>query len=228
VVDKGGQVLIVAECCESWHDLDEAKRMIDVAHEINPAGLVKFQLHDPEDEGFTEWTKSHALTFDQAKELFDYGASIGQEVFFSVFGVKYVDWCEKIGVKRYKIACGIHDSALIGAVIATDRPIIFSRDGHEFWAHYDVLYCVPKYPALITDIDFKELSKWEYNGFSDHTVGLDAAKIALARGKHTIEKHFILRKDPVTRQFPDAKWSMTPSQLTELVRWEAVCKSVLQ
>ena len=63
----------------------------------------------------------------------------------------------------------------------------------------------------------------EYDGFSDHTIGLDCAKIALARGADIIEKHFSL----CYNMGVDGKWSMTPSDLKELKRWEQVCKEVL-
>ena len=61
-------------------------------------------------------------------------------------------------------------------------------------------------------------------GFSDHTIGLDAAKIALARGAQIIEKHFLLEHEP---DFPDEAWSMDVEGLRDLVRWEKVCKEVL-
>ena len=202
-----------------------AKEMIKSAKE-NGASLAKFQLYDAEDDKGTShyrWVKDHELTFEQAKELFDYGESIGMEVFFSVFGVKYVEWCEKIGVKRYKIACGVSSGDILGAIIATEKPMIISRNGHEFWSAHDTIYCIPKYPAQISD--YKDMNELNYDGLSDHTIGLDLCEIWLARhSRTTIEKHFVLKHNS---QFPDDKWSMTPSELKELVRWENVCREVL-
>ena len=87
------------------------------------------------------------------------------------------------------------------------------------------LYCCGEYPTpldnLLAGVKFEHLQ-----GFSDHTVGLDAAKIALARGAKIIEKHFALSHDSET-DGPDAGWSMVPSELEELVRWQKVCKEVL-
>ena len=85
------------------------------------------------------------------------------------------------------------------------------------------LYCAPGYPAQTEGI-FKNIELRWY-GFSDHTIGIDAARIALARGAQIIEKHFVLYFD---KDFPDNSWSMTPDDLKELVRWEGVCQSVLQ
>ena len=36
------------------------------------------------------------LTKEKAKELFDYGQSIGQEVFFTPMFPEAVEWCEEI------------------------------------------------------------------------------------------------------------------------------------
>jgi len=202
----------------------------------NGAGLVKFQLYNAEDdkkEPHYEWVKKAELTFDQAKELFDYGASIGMEVFFSIFGVKYMDWCEKIGVKRYKIACGMRDKEILKAIKNTGKELIISTAGtpediasvtsfDEIMEHnIKWLYCPPGYPSnpvKLSQVNFG------YYGLSDHSIGLDASKIAISRGAQIIEKHFILDRSIPS---PESPWSMTPSELAELVRWEKVCQESL-
>lgn len=221
--------MLIAEMCLNWTDLNMAKEMIRVTKESG-ADLAKFQLYNAEeDKGKPnyEWIKAHELNFDQAKELFDYGVSIGMEVFFTPFGVAYVDWCEKIGVKRYKIACEFRDLNTLAVINKTKKPVIISsRNGYIKGYRLDDarwLYCVPEYPATITElynIDFGN----DFDGFSDHTIGMDAAKIALACGAKIIEKHFVLEHNP---QFPDDAWSMDVKDLKELVRWKSVCKEVL-
>ncbi len=205
-----------------------AREMIKSAKE-NGATLAKFQLFDAEDDKgkpHYEWVKSHELTFDQANMLFDYGAEVGIEVFFSVFGVKYVDWCEKIGVKRYKLSSNF--SGRYGtwlAVKQTAKPIIFSFSilPLDWEGENQVLYCLPGYPSELSYIpDFDE--EVYFLGFSDHIIGLDASKIALARGAKIIEKHFVLEHNSL---FPDNDWSMNPEELKELKRWEMVCQKVL-
>jgi sialic acid synthase SpsE len=234
--------MIIPDICTNWHDLNEVEKMILVAKQ-NGASLVKGQLFDPEDDKgkpHYQWVKDHALTFEQAKELFDYGASIGIEVFFSVFGAKYVDWCERIGVKRYKIACQYRDKPVLDAINLTGKQLIYSTDietldpeqitGRQF-KDTKTLYCVPTYPALVSQYKFEPCffesardCDYIFDGLSDHSIGLDIPKIALARGAQIIEKHFVLdRNSPA----PDAPWSMTPDELKELVRWEAVCKEAL-
>jgi N-acetylneuraminate synthase/N,N'-diacetyllegionaminate synthase len=64
----------------------------------------------------------------------------------------------------------------------------------------------------------------KYAGFSDHTLGIDAAIIALSRGARIIEKHFTIDKDMCG---PDHSGSMTPSELESLCRFRRNLASAL-
>lgn len=191
------------------------------------ADLAKFQLYDAEsDRGkpYYDWVKAHELTFDQAKMLFGYGIEIGIEVFFSVFDVERVGWCEKIGVKRYKIACNMRNKDVWQAISRTGKRAIISHNDvgtFPYGVLATTIYCPPGYPSSKPDFQLNDV---RFNGLSDHFVGLDVAKIALARGAQIIEKHFCLEHNSL---YPDNDWSMTPDELKELVRWEKVCKEVL-
>lgn len=56
-------------------------------------------------------------------------------------------------------------------------------------------------------------------GFSDHTLGTEAGKLAIALGASFLEKHFTL-----SRSLPgkDQAVSIEPSELQELVEWTDV------
>ena len=54
-----------------------------------------------------------------------------------------------------------------------------------------------------------------YEGFSDHTIGIEAALVAVGRGARIIEKHFTLNKG---LPGPDHICSATPDELAELSR----------
>ena len=60
-------------------------------------------------------------------------------------------------------------------------------------------------------IDFKD----KYSGFSEHTIGMNAPLIAVARGARIIEKHFTLSKK---MHGPDHQGSMEPNELRQLVK----------
>ncbi|MBE3141049.1 MAG: N-acetylneuraminate synthase family protein [Planctomycetes bacterium] len=201
-------------------DTELAKHLIYLAKQ-NGADLAKFQLYDST-ALYGERQKSE-LSKDDAFYLFGYGKSIGIDVFFSVFDLERVKWCEEMGVKYYKLAYSQRDNeSLRLAVAKTNKP---------FWISGWHLYCIPKYPTKLEDLKFEagmfDVKEYEdepeYIGYSDHTIGIDACKIAMARGAKIIEKHFAIdHKTGV-----DAPWSMTPDELKELSEWEKTVKCVL-
>jgi len=198
-----------------------AKRLILLAKD-NGADLVKFQLYDSE-KLYSEKQESE-LSYEDAKVLFDYGKKIGIEVFFSVFDVERVKWCEKIGVKRYKIAYSQRfNRELINSIYNTGKEVIISNNGDVIISNHSLtrlLYCIPSYPASPDDYHLKHYKL--YSGISDHTIGLDCAKTALSKGAQIIEKHFSIDHETGV----DAEWSMTPSELKELKRFEEVCSKI--
>lgn len=228
-----GKVYIVAECgVNHWGDMEIAKELIRQAKECD-SDYVKFQLYDVDKvfpdkkimargENWYEMVKPTQLTKEQAKMLFNYGEEIGIEVFFSVFDVERVGWCEEIGVKRYKTGfISRYDQSLIDAINKTNKPLYYSCDCDAcfYWDNMTLfwkpLYCIPKYPAILNDCNFESEDFDEmWHGFSDHTVGLEASMIAMSRGARIIEKHFCLTRE---RDGVDIPLSITPDELKQLV-----------
>ena len=195
--------IIIAEIGQNFvGNIALAEWLIKFAH-ISGASLAKFQLYDSE-KLYGE-KQSTELSKDDAFRLFNYGNEIGIEVFFSVFDIERVKWCEEIGAKRYKVAYIQKDNVeLLAAIKETGKPV---------WVSGVDLYCVPKYPAALKDLEFNGVDFMDvFQGYSDHTIGLNAAKIAMSRGAKIIEKHFAIDH----RTGIDAPWSMTPSELKTL------------
>ncbi len=220
------KAMIIAEIGQNHlGNMDLARQLIWVAKECG-ADLVKFQLYD-----HNQLYANHpeipdvALSFDQAKMLFDYGKGIGIEVFFSVFDVERVKWCEEIGVKKYKISSMMRDRDVWRAISFAGKPVIISypapsSESYPFGiSKASHLYCPRGYPQKELILELVN----QFQGFSDHTIGLDTSKIALARGAKIVEKHFAIdHKTGI-----DARWSMTPLELKELRRWVNVCGQCL-
>jgi sialic acid synthase SpsE len=151
----------------------------------------------------------------------------------SVFDVERVAWCEEIGVRRYKIASrSVRNQPLLHAVAATSKDVIVSLgmwDGVGFpivpsRARVDYLYCVAKYPTAPEDLDLMSIDFNRYAGFSDHTIGIDAALVAMARGARMIEKHFTLNR---RMPGPDHAGSMEPHELAALCRFAESFSGIL-
>jgi len=233
--------MIIAECGVNFQgDISIAKMLIWQAKSCG-ADLVKFQLYDtPHDHEWHDLLKKCQLTKDQAFELFNYGREVGIEVFFSVFDMERLGWCEEMGVNRYKIASGMNrNRELIDAVTSTGKETMLSCliEGTAYipWTKFiKVLYCVPMYPTPLSELRFhrvnfsdkpRGLFHHKFAGFSDHTIGIEASMVALSRGASIIEKHFTLDKN---LEGPDHICSMTPNELRILVEFSKVVSKVYE
>ena len=221
-------MLIIAEIGQNYNgDMEIAKKLIVLARE-NGADIAKFQLFDV-DAIFSpslKWYKERKqaqLTKEQVQELADWCEEVGIEFMASVFDTERVGWCQEIGMKRYKIASrSIYDKQLIKAIAQTGKDIIASLGmyrGRGFprintSGKVDFLYCVAKYPTLPEDLNFLEVDFSKYSGFSDHTIGIEAALVAIARGAKIIEKHFTFDKK---MPGPDHALSMDADELRQIV-----------
>ncbi len=230
--------LIIAEIGQNHNgEMEIARKLISAAKE-GGADVAKLQLYDvdaifpPSFEWYKE-AKEAQLTQEQVVELADWCQKVGIEFMASAFDPERVAWCQKIGIKRYKIASrSIYDKQLIAAIAKTGKDIIASLgmyQGKEFpeiktSGKVDFLYCVAKYPALPQDLNFLAVDFNQYSGFSDHTIGIEAALVAMARGARIIEKHFTLDKQ---MHGPDHAGSMEPQELRQLVEFSRKFGAIL-
>jgi sialic acid synthase SpsE len=144
-------------------------------------------------------------------------------------------------VPAFKIASGDNNYwPLIEAVAKTGKPILLSTGMADFNAimqtrkHIEtlwgrekterdlaILHCVSLYPtppeeANLLAIPFLKEKLGGTIGYSDHTLGIDAALIAITLGARIIEKHFTL--DKKFSDFPDHPISMDPRDLRQLIK----------
>jgi len=234
--------MIIAEIGQNhMGNMGLARTLIDEAKEQG-ADIAKFQLYNSvalygehQEQELTRW---------QVSQLAKHCRDVGIEFMCSVFDIERIQWCEEVGVKRYKIASrSVGDDNLIKAVLATGKPVIMSipygQKFHSIAAKYagysmNYLYCIPEYPTKLERLHLVNVPFYPYTqfaklqphyfGLSDHTEGIIASKIALARGALAIEKHFRLNDNLVG---PDYPHSITPSQLGELVRFAHIMDVVL-
>ena len=222
---------IIAEIGQNHNgDMELARRLIAEAKAAG-AGVAKFQVYSARDlfpKVGNEWFDYNCRTELSRADVEMLASECRKhdiEFMASVFDVERVGWLESVGVRRYKIASrSVRDRALVEAVAATGKPVIVSLGmwNEPSFPEFDApggveyLYCVSKYPTELADLHFAEIDFKLYLGFSDHTIGVDAAIIALSRGARVIEKHFTLDQQMYG---PDHSGSMTPSELAALSRF---------
>jgi sialic acid synthase SpsE len=148
------------------------------------------------------------------------------ELMFSIISEEALSMIKPFNLKRYKIASRtIQDNIDLARRIIDEGKETFVSLG--MWNSVSppflktdtikYLYCKAKYPSEPIDFyDFpKEFGKTAYEGFSDHSIGIEMALLAVARGAKIIEKHFTLDKsDTVIR---DHALSATPEEFRLLV-----------
>lgn len=155
-------------------------------------------------------------------------------MFASVFDVKDVEYLEPFNPPAYKIASReAADIELVTAAAKTGKPLIISTGtatndqlglsiaaAAKHTNQIALLYCVSQYPASLASIDFDQIGILRHKfqipvGFSDHTLGIDAALMAVEMGACIIEKHLTLKRSDGG---PDADFSLEPEEFAELVR----------
>jgi sialic acid synthase SpsE len=229
--------LVIAEIGLNHNgDMDLARCLIEEAHAAG-ADVAKFQFFDaskyfPPDFEWMAACLRARIDYEKAARLRDHCDRVGIEFCVSSFDLEGLGWAERLGVRRHKLASRcIEQRDLVEAMAATGKDMIVSlgmwKDDEfpeiESLGRVDFLYCVAKYPTPLSDLDFERIDFRRYAGFSDHTLGIDAACVAVARGARIVEKHFTLSKKMYG---PDHACSAEPHELRALVdvarRYETV------
>ena len=181
------------------------------------------------------------------KELKNYCDDAGIEFMSTPFDERAVDELLQIGVKRLKIA-GFEstDPRFVRMVASAKLPIIVSAGiGNNLssvsntisWVKLEqqnpditVLHCNNAYPTPDSDINLSNIDvlKKIYQGIkvglSDHTTGIMAPILAVAKGATCVEKHFTLSRH---LPGPDHPFALEPKELKDMVtqirRAESMC-----
>jgi N,N'-diacetyllegionaminate synthase len=236
--DTGERVLVIAEIGNNHEgDLEVARALVDRAAEAG-VDAVKFQTFRTEEfvsssdaERFARMQRFE-LPAQAWEELCERARQLSLLFMSTPLDLTSVDTLAPL-VDAYKIASGDVDFLpLLEKVAATRRPIVLSTGQSDLedvaravsvlGEGVGILHCVTSYPAPEHEVNLRALPLLADRfprstiGYSDHTVGLDAAPLAVACGARIVEKHFTLDKQ--FSSFRDHQLSVDPPELSELVR----------
>ena len=236
---------IVAEIASNWEgNFTKAEKLIQKSKNAG-ANAVKFQIwraHDLYNNKHPDWKfiKKSEITLEKAIKLKKIADKIGIEFFCSAFYPEAIDILEKLKVKRYKIAsrtCLLkdpHSLETLKKIALTKKPVIVSMGMggninliRNIFSKNKTLfcYCISEYPTDFKKINWKKALS--FNGFSDHTLGINAAIIFAALKHQTktkscfIEKHVKLKNS----KGPDADTSIDTNQLSDLVNYVRILQN---
>lgn len=245
-VDLEREVLLVAEVGNNHEgDFERAQDLVWKAAEAG-AHAVKFQTIVPErlvsrrDAARLEQLRRFRLSYEQFARLAETAARARIMFLSTPFDIESVRHLEPL-VPAFKIASGDNDfAALLEAVAATGKPILLSTGMADMegvkracgvieavWKRSGatpgmvLLHCVSAYPTPFDSANLRAIRTLAQEtgypvGYSDHTLGIEAAVLSVALGACVIEKHFTLSKKQ--SEFRDHRLSAEPHEFADMVR----------
>lgn len=220
-------------------DMKIAESMIQVAAEIG-VDFVKFQSWQakklrkdfPDYEPTFKRHEKTEISDEDHCNLLDLCQKYGVEFLTTCFDMDRIDFLTSLDLKHIKVASPDSTSfTLIDKLIEVFPHVIISTGmteqdelekliRHVKGAHVTLMHCVSLYPTPLDRINLDRM-EWIQSqgidaGFSDHSLGTEAAKLAIAMGASFLERHFTL-----SRSLPgkDQAMSTEPCELKELVEW---------
>ena len=228
---------IIAEIGSNWEgNLNTAKKIILECKKAG-ADTVKFQMWRAKDlysETHPDWTtiQKSELTFKKAEKIKKISDNLGIEFMCSAFYPEAVQFLESLNVRRYKIAsrtCLLKDPfsrETLENKSKTKKPMIISmgmggdkKKIQKIFLKNKIIfcYCISEYPLEFNKIDWKKAVN--YDGFSDHTMGITAPILFTILKKQKKSKEIIIEKHVKLQNStgPDASTSIDTIQLSALI-----------
>ena len=245
-IDTEKEIIIVAEIGNNHEgSYTLAEELIGLA-KASGAHAVKFQTFKTEhyisrkDERRFKQLKSFELTWNEFERLSHVAQSAGLLFISTPFDLESAEFLRNI-ISVYKIASGDNDFyPLIEYIASTGLPIIMSGgltdiaqlqyssslirkiwSDHKIDQSLAVLHCVSSYPVPPDQANLGAIRHIKHAlqctvGYSDHTLGTEAAILSAAMGARIIEKHFTINKNHST--FRDHQLSADPEEMRTIVR----------
>lgn len=243
-IDLNKDVLVVAEIGNNHEgNYALAEEMVGLAARAG-AGAVKFQTIIPDqlvsctDSERIKQLKKFCLTYDDFEKLSKVAKREGVIFLSTPFDIKSAHFLNPL-VPAFKIASGDNNFyPLIEVIARTGKPIILSSGLADLeqvrktkklivdlWHNLGIrqelaiLHCVVNYPTPPREANLgaiRQIAQLGVTvGYSDHTIGIEAAALSVALGARIVEKHFTVSKN--YSDFRDHRLSADPKEFSDLV-----------
>lgn len=250
--DTDKEVFIVAEIGNNHEgDFTLAQDLVGYAAKAG-VNAVKFQTIIPEefitstDVERLKKLRKFQLSYPQFKSLAQLARDLGVIFFSTPFDLKSAKFLNEIQ-PIFKVSSGDNTFIpLINQIANYNKPTLISTGLadmlqidkiYETWqkkgrlCDLAFLHCVSCYPTPLNEANLNAILalKARYPelviGYSDHTLGIEAAKLSVAVGARIIEKHFTLNKN--YSDFRDHQLSANPKEMKQLVQMIREVESAL-
>lgn len=185
------------------------------------ANVLKFQFGWTKEAQEAQGLEYNPVRYvdEWAPDLKKWCNEFGVKLMASIWSRKGLTTADDVGIDYYKVAYKLHGSQFTDSL---ENKIRIHAAYHEKECYISGLniFCISEYPTYPERLNipnrFGFLSGDGYEGYSDHSHGIEACLLAVARGATYIEKHVCLDKtDLVTKDTP---FSATPAEFAEMVR----------
>jgi sialic acid synthase SpsE len=231
--------LILDFCNNHCGNEDILLQMFDLAFK-NKVRYVKFQLYNPEKlnpeypdyQRYKKYLEKHKINEYMLNLIKSTCENYGMTPIFTIFTQDQLGRLKEFANYILKIASpDMTNHNLINACLKNKKKVIISTGMHnkkeietvrtKYKNKCEFMYCISRYPTEEWDIDYTYMAS--FDGFSDHTLGILAAKKAFLKGINYVEKHFTL-----SRYLPgkDHYMSMTCDELEEISNWIEYKRSI--
>ena len=221
-------VYIVSEIGVNWNgDLQLLENMIKKSKEIG-CNAIKFQAFNEQivkDHPEKETLLKCSITKNNIESINRLAKNNDIEWFCSPMYPEAVDFIEPF-VNYFKIRevdgrslLNNKTTPLLEKVLATNKEIFVSTKDSpikcDFYSNKKIkwLYCVPKYPCELEDLDFKNIK--DFDGYSNHCPHFLAPLTAVILGTKIIEVHITSDK---SKDFADNNVSFDYNELNNLIK----------
>jgi N-acetylneuraminate synthase/N,N'-diacetyllegionaminate synthase len=231
-------------------DLDLAKAFVEEAAtngadavkfqtHVQSEEMVESEMRDLDLGGLYDRMGVYELSMAEHRELKSHCEDHDVSFLSTPFSIAGVELLEQLSVSAYKIGSGeLTNHKLLRTIAETGKPMIVSTGMHSMETvhgtvallkeHADsfmLLYCVSEYPTEPESFNLGVIDRMAEAfevpvGFSDHSTGVEAAAVAMARGAALVEKHFT-----IDRRLPsgDQEVSIEPQELAKLAKYADLC-----
>ena len=143
------------------------------------------------------------------------------EFMASIWTLEALELARSLGMKRYKIAHQIALSEdhkkLVSEILSDGKETFLSGSNKIFNSNVRHIYVSEEYPTYPENLKMPNWFKDGYwDGYSDHTHGIAAPLMAIARGAKFVEVHCTL--DKTEESIRDNHFACTPDEFATLVR----------
>ncbi len=238
--------IIADACCNHMGDRRIMEAMIRAAAGAG-VDIVKFQSFRadklrkdwPDYDNAHAYYKAHELSESDHIWLMEKCREYGVSFLTTAFDLDTVDMLADLGLKQVKIASpDCNNWALIDKCLEVFEKVFISTGMHareeivqlvgrirakKKINNVSIFYCVSSYPAH-PEVLFLGNMNIFYSGFSDHTLGTDAAKLAIALGADYVEKHLTLNRNLPGK---DQAFAGTVEEFREICQWRDKVKAMM-